>query len=198
MKWIEAISSLLDAIAWPVSTLIVIVIFRKKINQLIDRIRAVRTPHGDVDFGESLAKAEDSVDAYFESAEEAASNSAASIDPPLEAAASPRPMPDGLDPSGIVLASWERLVVAITSLQRATAGPGRPSTNISVLLSQLESQGVVNHLFVESTLQLHELRNQVAHALSNPTQGSALAYAKQAEELSRAAEALQQFRTARE
>lgn len=156
-------------------------IFRTELTGLLSRLQTVKVPGGEATFGEQLASAEASVDAFKDSAPEVV---AAEESRPLE------PAPVTADPSGLVLAAWEDLSEAIFAVRKATAGRGRPSTQVQVVLRQLADEGIVNDLFVRSVEQLRELRNEVAHARAVPTPGAARNYAEQARELSSAAEAI--------
>jgi hypothetical protein len=178
---LQFVASLLQSLSWPVAVVVVSLLFRRELTALLTRLRTVKVPGGEATFGEQLASAEATVDAFKDSAPEVV---AAEDDRPPEQA------PVTTDPSGLVLSSWEALSEALFALRRATAGRGRPSSQVGVVLRQLADEGIVNDLFVRSVEQLRELRNEVAHARAIPTPGAARNYADQARELSRAAEVL--------
>lgn len=173
---------MVGSVAWPAAAITVAFIFRHELTGLLSRLQTLKVPGGgEATFGDQLASAEASVDAFKDSV------------PEVVAEEEPRQVEQlstDVDPSGLVLSSWEALSDAIFGLRRATAGRGRPSNQVSVVLRQLQDDGVVNDLFVQSVHQLRELRNDVAHARAVPTPGAARNYAEQARELTSAAESL--------
>ncbi len=93
-----------------------------------------------------------------------------------------------VDPTGVILRSWQDLSDAIFALRRLTAGRGRPAKDIRTVLNQLIEDGLVSEDFATSVIELRKVRNEVAHGVA-PTGVTAQAYALNADELRRLAKA---------
>ncbi|WP_167051717.1 hypothetical protein [Salinibacterium sp. ZJ77] len=181
MDALGLIASIVSSLAWPLVAISIAFMFRAELTGLLARLSHFKVAGSEANFGEGLARAEDSVQAFKESSPDAVESGIAF--PPPDAAEEAI-----ADPSGMVLRAWEGLAESVFALRRATAGRGRPSTNLSIVLRQLVDEGVVNSFFLDSVEELRQLRNHVAHAREVPTKGSAIAYVEQARELQAAAE----------
>lgn len=192
MDWKTFASSIVASIAWPIVVLILGILFRKQLVSLLGRLRSFRTQGVEATFSDGLARVEAQVisfqdsedDAVFEAANHAAESERLAGEDERDSKQSVS------DPSGTVIRNWEDLTRSLLQLRAATAGRGRPSRNIRVVLDQLVSDNVVNRYFADSVLGLQDLRNRVAHGEDVPNAGTALVYAQRADELRRAADAI--------
>jgi hypothetical protein len=192
MDWKTFASSIVASIMWPVVVLALGVLFRSQLVGLLARLTSLKTPGVEATFSDGLARVEEQVisfqdsedDAVFEAANQAAESERLAGQDERDSQQSVS------DPSGTVIRNWEDLTLSLFQLRSATAGRGRPSRNIGVILEQLVSDNVVNRYFADSVLGLQNLRNRVAHGEDVPNAGAALVYAKRADELRRAADAI--------
>lgn len=194
VSWLGFVDSLVRSLAWPAVVLIAALLFRTEVAGLVARLTHLKVPGGEVTFGEGLAKAENTFEKFQASATgaEAASGQPEGADSDEAGNVDSEPV----EPSALVLRSWEHLSEEIIGLANARV-PGVRATNAASAAAALERAGVVNDLFVETANELRQLRNAVAHAKEIPTPGSAIAYADQARELQAACRALAQLRNGR-
>lgn len=87
------------------------------------------------------------------------------------------------DPSGAIIAAWERLVAQLIELNVATRGRGRPTQNARLILDQLRRSEKVPASFVETVDSLQKLRNEVAHGEVSPSSGAARTYVRRARQM---------------
>lgn len=190
MSWLEFIDSLVRSLAWPAVVLVAALVFRDQVAGLLARLTHLKVPGGEATFGDGLAKAERTFEQFRASMQGA---EAAPGPPDTNVTGEGSSVESGpVEPSALVLHSWERLSEEIISLARANV-PGASATNVAAATAALERAGIVNDLFVETANELRRLRNAVAHARETPTPGSAIAYADQARELQAACRALAQL-----
>ena len=190
VSWLGFVDSLVRSLAWPAVVLIAALLFRTEFAGLVARLTHLKVPGGEATFGEGLAKAERTFEKFQASVTgvEAASGQPGVEEPDGAGNADSGPV----EPSALVLRSWEQLAEEIIGLAHASV-PGVHTTNAASAAAALERAGIVNDLFVETANELRELRNAVAHAKETPTPGSAIAYADQARELQVACRALAQL-----
>ncbi|MGV8911224.1 MAG: hypothetical protein ACOH14_01290 [Rhodoglobus sp.] len=193
MGWKEFFASLVGSIAWPTVILVLGIIFRTQLVEVLQRLRGLKVSGAEATFASGLDRVETQVE-NFQATEDEDVVQQAREDAQSEEGNATNPNRADLDPSGTVLQAWEHLVNAVKELRRSTAGRGRPSNNIRIVLSQLRDDGVVNDLYVESVLGLQGLRNRVAHAEEIPSSDSASIYWRTADELRRAANAIAKVR----
>lgn len=182
------------SLAWPGVVLIAALLFRTELAGLVARLTHLKVPGGEATFGDGLAKAERTFEQFQASANGAEAASGQPEPEDSNAAGNVRSGP--VEPSALVLRSWEKLAEEIVGLAHISI-PGARTTNAAAAAAALERAGVVNDLFVETANELRRLRNAVAHAKETPTPGAAIAYADQARELQAACRALAQLHNRR-
>ena len=198
MGWIEFAASVVgDVLSWPVVSLVVILLLLKPIRKLISRTKVAKGFGGEVEFHNLLEATEESVDEVLESepstinvgedAEQVPADPSVRKADKTGTGRDPLQPDSTRDPSGAIMTSWQRLILALADLSRTKAGPGRPTRNPKLILEQLRRSEAVNNAFYESAVNLFELRNQVAHGEAIPTQGAALTYVERAHQLEMAA-----------
>ena len=196
MDWKTFVVSVVTTLAWPAVVMILGILYRSQIVALFGRLKSLKVPGGEVTFTDGLAKVEAQVD-RFKATEDPAVAEAVEWAADSERIAGEDDQDvqqSTIDPSGTVIRNWEDLSRAVINLRSVTAGPGRPSYNVQTVVSQLARDGIVNDLFAESVLGLQRLRNQVVHGEEVPNPGAALIYARRADELRRAANAIAKAR----
>lgn len=196
MDWKTFAVSLATALAWPTVVMILGVLYRFQIVALFDRLKSVKVPGSELTFTDGLATVEAQVESFRETEDPAVAEAVerAADSERLAGEDGQDEKQSSIDPSGTVIRNWEDLSRAVINLRSSTAGPGRPSYNVQTVLSQLVRDGIVNDLFAESVLGLQRLRNRVAHGEDMPNPGAALVYARRADELRRAANAMAEAR----
>lgn len=182
-------SSLISTLAWPVVAIVFVLIFRKQISHLLGNIRSYKGPAGEVSFGDSLADAENSV--------EAARSAQLDQDKfaPTELGTSPLARESEANPSFVVIRAWEQITSSISDLAAAWAPERDRRKNLFSLslTRELQKAGLVNDDFVRAVAELGDLRSRVAHGKSNPTPGEAVAYAESAQVLAATAHIMADF-----
>lgn len=184
MQRLEFVVEIVGSLAWPVTVLVIALLFRTQLQDVLRRVTGLKAPGVEI----NMQASEDSLDATRASvepevAEEADRRATA------ERAAEREEQAEALhDPTGVILRSWQDLSDAVFTLRRESAGRGRPAKDIQTVLSQLIEDKVISDEFAESMVQLRVVRNEVAHGVV-PTVATAQAYALNADELRRLAEA---------
>lgn len=59
MNWYSFISSVIDSLAWPVASVVIVVMIKKPLSTLLPMLRNVKYKDLELDFGKELKKAED-------------------------------------------------------------------------------------------------------------------------------------------
>lgn len=183
MGWKEFAASVVGSVAWPVVILILGMVFRKQLIELLQRLQDFKLPGAEATFAAGLDKVEVRLEDLKATEEEAVTeqvreDSKTDEEPGFTNSSI-------ADPTGTVIRSWEELSKALNGMLRARTGR-RPSFNIRAVLGELVAEGVINELFAETIMDLHALRNRVAHGQETPTPDSALVFARTADELRRA------------
>lgn len=88
-----------------------------------------------------------------------------------------------VNPSGLVIKSWEQLSKHINRVARQQDSTIRTRSTVEESLNALLRQGFINADYVDAALKLRNARNMVAHDAQVPSNGSATAYATTAEDL---------------
>lgn len=190
----EFVASVIGSLAWPAVVVTTISLFKRQIGSLIGRLTSAKAPCGwEAEFERRVGEA-------LEDAQAAAKDIPELGRADQRAAPSPEPEPvtvtPGEDPTYSVIAAWERVGAAVSSL--AIAADIRVQTEYhpgAVALSRsLREVGVVNANFVDSVRALQSLRSMVAHGRRQLSVAEAEAYVGAANELIRACGAIIDFK----
>lgn len=191
MSGLQFTAHLVHSVAWPLTVIALVLILRKPLTHLLERLRSGKGFGVELDFGARLGQAEEAVDKVVaDAAEELSEQGAPEPAAPTEV---PSHDPENVsDPSGTIIRAWEAYGRALTSVFADVLGPRYRNRRLRQheMVRMLRDIGLINDTFVESANQLRELRNDVAHGNHVPTPGEALAYESAALELSRAIETL--------
>ena len=191
---LEFVASVIGALAWPAVAVTAISLFKRQIGGLIARLTSAKAPGGwEAEFERRAGEA-------LEDAQAAAKDVPGSGRAGQGAKLPPEPEPvtvtPGEDPTFSVVAEWERVGAAVSSLAIAAHvgvltkyHPGAYD-----LSRRLREAGVVNSSFVDSVRELQALRRVVAHGRRQLSVPEAEAYVGAANELIRACGAIIDFR----
>jgi hypothetical protein len=188
MGWLEFFASVVgDVLSWPVAVVVIAILLRIQLRELLKRLRHSKVFGQDFHFGDVL-----------ERAEEATALAAADAESRTEADSEPRSEPDSTvvddnalsNPSGLVIARWERVDAAIRDLHTAAGLPTSERRTTVAMARQLEEARIFNSEYVDSVVNLQKLRSLVAHGRHEPNVGEAAGFANAANELTRSAESL--------
>lgn len=94
------------------------------------------------------------------------------------------------DPSGAIIAAWERLLNVLVDVNAQTRGPGRPSRRPAVVIEQLARLEHTPPAFIDAVRGLQKVRNEVAHGDAVPSPGVARTYVWRAREMEQVAKTL--------
>lgn len=197
MGWKEFTASVIgDVLSWPVVRLIAIILVLKPLRALIGRTKTAKGFGGELNFGDLIGGAEESIDKALEDSGEVPNTSG---EPPNDGgptspgAMMPEESADRkakranpltqTDPSGAILSSWESLMSALSDLSRVDAGRGRPARNPSAIIRQVREAGYFSSSFYDAIKRLQEARNRVAHGEVIPTPGVAMSFVDSASQL---------------
>jgi hypothetical protein len=185
MTWLEFWAAVIgDVLSWPVAVLVIVLLMRKHIRGLLNRLRHSKIFGNDFEFGDGVARAEVATaqalaDAESEASESSSDPGAAKVYDEAQS-----------NPSGVIIRAWEQLAGPVAVLHHAAGLDPTNRRGPVEWARDLVAAGVVNSAFVASIVELQDLRNQVAHGRHEPNVGEAAAYAETAREITRAAEAL--------
>ncbi|WP_448060629.1 hypothetical protein [Cellulomonas hominis] len=194
MNGLEFVASVIGSLAWPAVVVTAISLFEQQIRSLIGRLTSAKAPGGwEAEFERRAGEA-------LEDAQAAAKDIPELGRTDQRTAPSPEPepitVPPDEDPTFSVIASWERVGAAVSSL--AIAADFRVRTayhpGALVLSKSLLEAGVVNTNFVASVRELQLLRDLVAHGRRQLSVAEAEAYVDAANELIRACSAIIDFK----
>ena len=169
--WIEAVVKIVTGLAWPIVAVVGIVVLRKQLAHLLERMTHFKGPAGlEADFGMQAAATNDL-------AVEAIPNPPKELTPPAGDGQGLTPSEsmslDGLlgeadvHPVGAIVRAW--------NLVEAVAAKGFPAYNSNrvqmprTLVAQLYRDGLVSDEVYGLTERLNQLRNQVVHGQTVPT-----------------------------
>ncbi|OUE28657.1 hypothetical protein BFL35_16430 (plasmid) [Clavibacter michiganensis] len=181
MGWLEAVSSWIASLAWPVATVLLVVVMRKPLGVALRSVRRVKAAGVEFDFGTELADVEDAVDALTEGLPAGATDSR----PPTNAGEGPTPA--GVDPSGVIIRAWERLsdeIVAFADVAKVgLRNDGGRRRNLRTLVHLFQVDDLLDRGATHVIFELYDLRNRVAHGKHVPTPGEALIYEASADDV---------------
>lgn len=188
MDWLEFSASVVgDVLSWPVAVFVIVFLMRTQLRDLLKRLRRSNVFGQDFYFGDVLERAEVSTAQAAADAESKALPDSEPLSEPEKPEVNDKAQ---WNPSGVVIAAWERTEAAVRALHRAAGLPTSERRTPVAMSRQLAGAGIVNRSFENSIVQLNQLRSLVAHGRHEPTPGEAAGYAQVANELVRAAESL--------
>ena len=181
VNWLDFISSVIASLAWPVVTLIAVLVLRQPLARLLPTLRRAKYKGFDLEFGERLDELEERADE-------------ARLPEPVEPPAWVHESPDDwtfgdyierlapVSPRVAITEAWRHVELA---LKDAGARIGQPkSQHLARVARELQSAGRLSRDAVSLVDDLRGLRNRAAHAREfdlEPEQ--ALEFARLAERL---------------
>ena len=202
-NWKET-AGLLGAISWPVALVVVAIMFRSEAKNLLGRLKSLSGAGIAAEFENKLEKLE----AERSQADVAApppqgGNDMARQDEPLNAGPStsiPAGPPDVLEsivvranPVGTVMETWRALEVLLRAVYAKTFPEEKRNRRLAVwdMLVALKKQGQLPSEIVDMLVELHRMRNIVAHTdNAELSTNQVIRYSKQASDVQRYLDAL--------
>jgi len=186
MGWEELTASIVESVAWPVSALVLGVLFRAELKGLLRRLTSMKLPGGtaatfatDLDRGEVYVERakrdlpKEVLARRFE-LETAARDKAADGSAPDEGRAD-----DG--PAARVIVAWTQFERDVVALYKSVLPKGTARTTRTAV-KDLVTAGVLSPDFAQAFYALQDLRNRVAHG-ELPNKASAQMFAQNASDL---------------
>lgn len=158
MGWIEAAAELLDAIAWPVAVVAIVLVLREPIRQRIRHLRTLKWKDGEVHFDEEAAE-------IGRRAERGLGVKVPSARVPAEAPGVISSAWDLVDvyPRGAVIEAWLGVETELLrALQSAGVEIHRPSGGRAA--QALTSEGLLGQDLAGLVKHLQRFRNEAVHA----------------------------------
>lgn len=179
MDWLEAVSSWISSLAWPVAVVVLVVLLRKPLSTALGTLRHIEAPGVKADFGAVVADAEDRSESLKESLPAEASERVPGRQRETDHSTTH-------DPSGVIIRAWQLLDDEIVEYAKV-AGVLRDGQHESVrnLVHRLQVAGSLERDATITLLELRDLRNRVAHGVHVPTPGEAITYDTTAENVRR-------------
>lgn len=205
MDWLEFFSKLIEALAWPVAAVCIVLQFKKALSERIPALLRLTLPGGiSAEFKDGFERivaaadrAEEAPSLPITPAPEVATSAEAA---PLHPAPAPTMRSDWLsppdpitvnaNPTGVVMEAWKVLEASLSTAfarlggMRLSVGTGTIRTaSISKMLNFLEERNFLNAADLEIIRELQRLRNLAAHALEPTTPSAAKSFAAFAEQM---------------
>lgn len=172
MDALTFLAELIKAAAWPVTTVVLAVLFRSEFRALLGRLRKGKVGSAEFEFQEQVAELAKDI-----------------------AEISPAPQPVALKPETISLATsnpraamltaWIEIEAALSTLaQKHNILDAQTRRNSSALVRALAKADLIPKAHAPGFMALRRLRNQAAHEIDfNPSEDAILGYLEIAEEL---------------
>ncbi|OGU66552.1 MAG: hypothetical protein A2499_17105 [Stygiobacter sp. RIFOXYC12_FULL_38_8] len=158
----EIIVKLIESLAWPVTVLIIVFIFRKELTKVVSRLSNLKYKDFEAQFNNDLANIEkktsqlsikSSGSLKISGSAEIVFNS--NYDRLLEIAK--------LSPRAAIMSAWFEVENAIYSLNKETVNQQAPSFKQSQIISELVNKNVLAETVIDIFRDLKQLRNQAVH-----------------------------------
>ncbi|MBE1498253.1 hypothetical protein H4696_005353 [Amycolatopsis lexingtonensis] len=191
MEWFKVSLDFVSSLAWPLTLIVFLIIFRSSIGTLLTRLTRAEVAGQKFDFGSELKAAESSTEAAIDAAQRAgeppssddAEVSEEDIDEeyqPPSRSEKVKSLIVGSQPTGLVMQSWLTIESAIGDLHEKLFGAHR-GTKLTTVQRQIDE--LVPYLpadAVDSIRRMRKMRNEVAHGNAQVDLGEAIAYAETA------------------
>lgn len=180
MDWLEAVSSWIGSLAWPVAVIVLAVLLKTPLSTALATLRHIEAPGVKADFGAVVADAEDRSESLKDSLP---------ADVPASAAVEPdegRHHAPAHDPSGVIIRAWQYLNDEVIKYARVSGllREGQ-SRSVRFLIHSFQVNDLLDRDATITLLELRDLRNRVAHGAHVPTAGEAITYKTTAENVRR-------------
>jgi hypothetical protein len=205
VEWFKVILDFISSLAWPITLIVFLVLFRTAIGKLLTRLTRAEVAGQKFDFGTELKAAEHSTEAAIDAARESNEST-----PPGAAADTSPPSSDGdreaparedrepgrassgpsseevrsllvsSQPTGLVMRSWISIESAVNSLHEKIFGDDRSKRPTTTQRQINELASYLPEDAVDSIQRMRKMRNEVAHGNAQVDLGEAIAYAETA------------------
>ena len=152
MDWMQFVSALVSALAWPAAVVMVVCLLKNPILGLIPKIRSFKYGELHVDLTEQLKSVQENLP---DTPSEPDANAPPSLPPPtaIQLAA--------ISPRAAIMHSWFGVVNAIDLLVRKLGL--EINANINFKMDVLRKRGVIDDLTFSTFRQLSKVRNDAVH-----------------------------------
>jgi hypothetical protein len=178
VNWLAFIAAVVGSLAWPVTLIVIVLIFRRQLLAAAPWLRELEVGNVKLKFAEELAKA---------------ATAAEEIEPQKQPAPVAPPVTDRdlllaeHAPIGLVLQSWMTVENALADAavrHGLSMSSGTPRAVPSYrLIEDLEARRVITPATAQTLSYLRQLRNQVAHHKGSIDTDQALEYARLAKKV---------------
>lgn len=173
MDWFTFIAQMTKALAWPLSAVLIVLVFRVQLHNLIARVRKGKVGPAEFEFEEDVEAARAAVEA-----------DPATAPPPTSAAPAQVELAT-VDPRAAIISAWLSVEQAAALLaQKRGLLAGVPSRNPSAVIRAIDRAKLLDPPYVALFHDLRAMRNQAAHDVTfNPPADAVVNYLGLAEAL---------------
>lgn len=175
MGWLEFISSLSTALAWPAAVIVIVILLREPLKGLVSMLQRMKYKDFELEFGRKVAKAGEDADVEDD------------LRPSAELTSEETRIIElvGISPRVAVTEAWRLVEVASLEAAKALLGKDFQKKKLSTkAIRQLEKAGRIDPAIIEMMRDLRELRNDAVHSPEfTISPDAALEYARIARQL---------------
>lgn len=150
MDWLQFVSSVIGALAWPAAVITIIVLLRAPLGRLVPLIRTLKYKDLQIDVGQELEAVKESVEATADQSERKEKPT-----PAFQQLAK-------IEPRAAVLSAWAPIELALRDLgvRHNVYKLGMP---IYLLAEELSRAGILNSATFQALRGLMRIRNEAMH-----------------------------------
>lgn len=174
MDTLTFLAEILKATAWPITTVVIAILFRTEFRALLRRIRKGKIGSAEIHFEEEVKKLTNAAQEITITP----ATGAITLKPEVVSLAT-------LNPRAALLSAWIEIETALTNLaQKHGLLNDQTRRNTSALVRAIANADLIPKSQVPAFLVLRELRNDAAHDIDfNPSEEAVLGYLEIAERL---------------
>jgi hypothetical protein len=178
MDWLTFISEMVKAAAWPVTTVVIALLFREQIISLLKRLKKGKVGPASFEFEEEVKALQEEVES-------------SPLAPRLPSVGRPTVALVASNPRAAVLSAWLKVESEAANLAvKKGLLSEQAARNSGTVIRAIRQAGILPEQYAPLLSELRLLRNKAAHELDfGPSTDSVLSYVQLAEELK---DALQQ------
>lgn len=159
MSWLEFISKAVSSLAWPVISLLIVLLLKPHLSEVIDALRKIKWKGVEAEFGRELIRARAIVDLKNESETKPSGDNADYL---FKNRKSFLELAD-LSPRSVVLEAWREVENAcLKTLEMAGTKAARTTPSVAIVRLLRESKLIEDSNY-EMLMILRDLRNRAVH-----------------------------------
>ncbi|WP_315772993.1 MULTISPECIES: DUF4145 domain-containing protein [unclassified Bradyrhizobium] len=155
MDWKQFFASLVGSLAWPVATVIILILFRPQVGRLLGQIKKLAAAGVNVDFADQLEKVTEQAK-RVEAETKGPPPDVVVLDPTVLQLAQKFP-------EAAVLQEYKELESVLLQI-RSRLPDNRPHRNLNEVLAQLNKAGLISGSVIGLFNTIRKARNAVAHS----------------------------------